>query len=426
MTAQIIDLQKRGLKRFSRSSALLAILAWTQFSSAFAEFNTGPAPEFPNLKPTDISYGLEFKLPYLEKAYLSATPQDLNDGIPTGQLGVDGGDIDSIRKIAEAYAIEPPDEKADNLDSLLICYKGKLLFEAYYRRGRVNYPHYQMSITKSYTALAIGRAIQLGHLKMEDLDKPAIHFLKDLDTTKFPQGTDTITLTDAMKMNSGIVVADNSNIESLAKTQIAADPNGNQTSVKEKVKGQKEIQVYLESSAPIPPHPRKYKYQESDPAIIMQVLNAVTPHGSKDFIQNELFKPLGITNYQWDTATSGLPKSAAGASLLSRDMLKIGMLIMANGKWKGQQLIPEEFISRAMSPLIRGFGESYYGFYWWVDDFKVGDKTYHCLEGRGAGGQFILMFPEIDLLVVITSHDKGMGNILKTLPSKIIPAFIKN
>ena len=411
------------MKIYSRTFPISAVLSVILLSPAFAELSTGPAPEFPNLKPSDVSYGQEFKLPDLEKAYMTITPQNLNDGIATGQLGVDGGAVDPIVKIAEDYAAEPTDDKSNNVDSLLICYKGKLIFESYFRRGRVNYPHYQMSITKSYTALAIGRAIQLGYLNMEDLDKPAIHFLKDLDTTKFPQGTDTITLTDAMKMNSGIVVADNSNIESLAKTQIAADPNASQINIKDKLKGQKEIQVYLESSAPIPPHPRKYKYQESDPAITMQVLNAVVPQGSKDFIQNELFKPLGITNYQWDTATSGVPKSAAGAGVLSRDMLKIGMLIMNHGKWQGQQLIPEAFITRAMSPLIRGFGESYYGFFWWVDDFKVGGKTYHCLEGRGAGGQYILMFPEIDLLVVVTSHTKGMGQVLKDLPAKVIPIF---
>jgi len=42
---------------------------------------------------------------------------------------------------------------------------------------------------------------------------------------------------------------------------------------------------------------------------------------------------------------------------------------------------------------------------------------------RGAGGQFIFMFPELDLVTVITSHDKGMGDMLKTLPQQIIPAF---
>jgi hypothetical protein len=54
----------------------------------------------------------------------------------------------------------------------------------------------------------------------------------------------------------------------------------------------------------------------------------------------------------------------------------------------------------------------------------VGGKTYHGFQPRGAGGQFIFMFPELDLIAVITSHNKGMGDTLKTLPERIIPAFV--
>jgi CubicO group peptidase (beta-lactamase class C family) len=94
------------------------------------------------------------------------------------------------------------------VDSLLISYYGKLVFESYYRRGRANFPHYQMSIAKLYTALAIGRAMQMGLLKMEDLDKPVIGFLKELNTTKLVAGADSITLSQAMQMSSGIRLAD--------------------------------------------------------------------------------------------------------------------------------------------------------------------------------------------------------------------------
>ena len=59
-----------------------------------------------------------------------------------------------------------------------------------------------------------------------------------------------------------------------------------------------------------------------------------------------------------------------------------------------------------------------------MEDVKVGEKTYHCIEGRGAGGQFIFMFPELDLIAVATSHDKGMGNLLAILPQALIPAFV--
>ena len=377
-----------------------------------AEPNNGLAPEVTSLNTKDNLYVLEFKLPDLEKPYISAAPEDKKDGILVGKLGVDGGNRIMIEKYADELSSLTKDEKTGNVDSLLLSYKGRLIFESYYRRGRANFPHYQMSITKSYTALALGRAMQLGLLKLEDVDKPAIGFLKNLDTTKLAPGAEAITLTQAMEMGSGIRLSDEKAKELLKNPA--------------QVKGQGEIQDYLQNCAPIPKAPRQFKYQESDPAIAMQVLDAVTPDGAEQFIRNELLKPMGITQYHWETAVSGLPKSAAGSSLLSRDMLKFGMLILNKGKWRGQQLVPEAYITRATSPNVHSYGTAYYGFFWWVEDYKIGQKTWHCIEGRGAGGQFIFMFPELDLIAVVTSHDKGMGNMLATLPNRIIPAFTSN
>jgi len=394
-------------------------LLFISLSPVIAEISNGTAPEVATLNAKDASYALEAKLPDLFLPYISPAPEDKKDAIPTGKLGIDGGDTNVIIKFADELAAPPTVENAGtpketssgNIDSLLISYKGKLIYESYYRRGRANFPHYQMSITKSYTALALGRAMQLGYLKMEDLDKPVISFLKQLDTSKLVPGSEAITLAQAMEMGSGIRL-DKDKAEELRKNPA-------------QLKGQGEIQAYLQNSQPIPPAPREFKYQESDPDIAMQVLNAITPEGSKDFIQNQLFKPLGITNYQWETSVSDLPKSAAGSSLTSRDMLKIGMIIMNKGKWQDQQLIPEAYIAKATSPNVHSYGPCYYGFFWWVEDINVGEKTYHTVEGRGAGGQFIYMFPELDLIVVATSHDKGMGNMMAILPQRIVPAFVK-
>ncbi len=291
-----------------------------------------------------------------------------------------------------------------------------------------------MSITKSYTALAVGRAIQLGLLKMEDLDKPVISFFKKLDTTKLAPGSESITLTQSMQMTSGIKLDESKATEIIGAEKVKS---AIKTSVKKQVefnavagvlqkknpdqfKGQGEIQTYLQYSAPIPHAPRDFDYKEADPATAMQVVDAVSPSGAKDFILKELFTPLNITQYQWENSVSGLPKSAAGSAILSRDMVKFGQLIINKGKWNGQQLIPETYIAKATTP---GPVNAHYGFFWWVDDSKVGDKIYHSIQGRGAGGQFIFIFPELDLVTVVTSHDKSMGNMMQTLPQRVIPAF---
>ena len=106
----------------------------------------GLAPEVTDLNAEDVSYQLEHRLSYLEKPYISVRPEDKNDGIPVGELGTDGGNRDLVLRFAQELANASDDPKTGKTDSLLISYKGKLIFESYFRRGRINYPHYQMSI----------------------------------------------------------------------------------------------------------------------------------------------------------------------------------------------------------------------------------------------------------------------------------------
>lgn len=383
---------------------LLLTTGW--LGSVVAQEPTGLAPEITDLNAKDVSYAREHKIPYLKKPFISVAPQDMKDGIAVGKLGVDGGNREMVLK----FAAEIADGKHGNIDSMLLYYKGKLLFESYYRRGRANYPHYQMSITKSYTAMALGRAIQLGYLTMADLDKPVVHFLKEIDQRKLVRGATSIKLSEAMNMRSGIRI-------DAAKAKQLMKQRG-------RLKGQGQIQAYLQYSAPITEKTKEFKYQGSDPSITMQVLETVVPGAAKDFIRDEVMSKLGITNYAWQNDISGLPKAAAGSCFRSRDMLKWGMLVMNNGKWNGLQLIPGEFVKKATGRIHTDKSGTSYGYFWWRADMKVGDKNYDCKSGRGAGGQFILMLSQLDLIVVITSHQKGMGDTLKIIPRDILPAFI--
>ncbi|MDG1071136.1 MAG: serine hydrolase, partial [Akkermansiaceae bacterium] len=150
---------------------------------------------------------------------------------------------------------------------------------------------------------------------------------------------------------------------------------------------------------------------------------ASVPGTARDFINTEVLGKLGITQYGWQDDLSGLPKSAAGSSMRSRDMLKWGLLTMNRGKWHGKQLIPVEYVDRATSKIHTNARGTSYGFFWWQHDVEVGNKTYVCHSGRGAGGQFILIFPALDFIAVVTAHNKGMGSTLKNLPETLVPLF---
>jgi CubicO group peptidase (beta-lactamase class C family) len=384
---------------------LLAVAVLGGPLAAQSQQADGLAPEITDLNAEDVSYALEKNIPDLERAYISSSPDDRGDGIPVGVLGVDGGDQEAIVEFAQEIAAGQHGE----IDSLLIVHEGKLLFESYYRRGRANYPHYQMSITKSYTAMAIGRAIALGHLTMADLEKPVVMFLKELDRSKLVPGATSITLSQAMNMRSGIRI-DTDTAKELMKTPRA-------------LKGQGQIQAYLEHSAPISEETQTFKYQASDPSTTMQVLEAVVPGSAREFIDEELLAKMGITNFAWQDDVSGLPKSAAGSSMRSRDMLKWGMLVTSGGKWNGEQLIPAAFVEQATGRLHTNRQGTSYGYFWWRHGVEVGGRKFDCKSGRGAGGQFILMLPELNVIIVITAHNRGMGAALATAPKRILPAF---
>ena len=167
----------------------------------------------------------------------------------------------------------------------------------------------------------------------------------------------------------------------------------------------------------------------------MQVLDAVVPGSAADFIKKELLDKMGITNYKWLTAPSGLPEAGWRTSITSRDMVKWGMLVMNKGKWNGEQLIPEVYIDQAISRIVLtgdddvfGGGVAVsnqgYGYYWWSADLQVGDTTYFSTSAQGGGGQYIILIEELDLMLVVTAHDND-NRTLQLTAEHILPAFVQ-
>lgn len=355
-------------------------------------------------------------IPLLGKAWLDTDPKDKNDGITVGQLGVDGGRKGKIMDLAK----DIEDKQYKELDSLLIAHKGKLVFESYFARGRIDLSHPQSSTTKAYTTLALGRAIQLGYLTLADLDKPIVGFLEGLDPSKFVEGADKITLHDVMNMNSGLRISD----ENFTKYRENRDV----------YKGIRQVQAYLEDSAIIDNDLEQFDYVGANPIMVMQVLDTLVPGSAEDFIRTELFGKLGITNYSWRKDASGLPTGDSGSSLTSRDMLKIGNMVSNKGRWAGEQLLPEKFVERlgrTLLPLTKEQTEGFYAgdnlskpgyaYFWWPLDMTVGDKTYSATSAQGAGGVSIVVVKELDLVVVVTGHSREA--FLQMVAEKILPAF---
>lgn len=357
--------------------------------------------------------GLSWRdIPVLDQAFIDTAPAERNDGLVVGTLGADGGDEAMVVQLAT----EIGDGRYGNYDSFLITHKGKLVFESYYRRGRINLPHSQASATKGHTALILGRALQLGYLSMDDLDKPLIGFLDDLDETKLVAGAEKITLHKALTMHGGLSVSDET------WEELQQNPDA--------IKGQLFIQALLEQSGPITDEAQTYLYGNFNPMLVMAVIDAVVPGTAQDFIKDEVLGKLGITDYRWRDHISGLPVAGSRASIMSRDMLKLGLLVLNEGKWNGEQLIPAAYLEKATSGLVKPTqdwmpDEYRYGYFWYRAPLSVGGDTYDASFAWGGGGQRVIVVDDLELTMVITGHDREDDTIMAQIIEKVLPGFVE-
>ena len=349
-------------------------------------------------------------LPHLKEAYVSTSPQKRKDRIKVGKLKLKKSDQKAIQKVSE----EIFKGTYGNYDALLISHKNKLVFESYYKKGRVNLLHGQASAVKGYTSLLLGRAIQLGYLTMEDLEKPLVHFLKDLNPDKFAKGANKITLHKALTMHGGLSI-DREQWKVIEKDSA-------------RLKGQGLIQTLLEHSAPITSETQKYVYGNFNPMMVMTVIDAVVPGTVEEFIKKEFLDKLDITEYSWSTHASGLPQAGWRVSFLIRDMLKFGHLVENKGKLHGKQFISAAYLEKAtqglVTPAIDWMPKNYgYGYFWYYTPVIAGGKTYDATLAWGGGGQRVMVVEDLDLTIVISGHDREDDKIMKPIFETVIPAF---
>jgi len=352
------------------------------------------------LKPEQQSYQEQKKLPNLKEAYFTTSPKDLGDGLQVGRL-----DLPGTEKAVRALVGDDKAGKYSNLDSILLWKDGKLLFEMYNRRGRVDGPHYAMSITKTLTSITLARAIQVGLLNIEDLDKPVIGFMPGIDQSKIQPGVKTITLREALYMKSGLRFPDKNSTFSLGQ----------------KYKRQQFFQQLFEKTAPITAASKQYKYTGTDPSLIMMIIDIKTGGKVQQFIAKEIAAKFGAI-YCWDNQGCGIPKCGAGSNFTSRSLLKIGTSVIQGGKYNGKQLLSSDYIKEVMNPKK---GEGYF-YYFHNRKKRAAGKEVYFISGIGAGGQYMATFPKLNIVAVATAHNKKqIGLPLNAILEHLIPLFLK-
>src|SRR5689334_4794377 len=139
------------------------------------------------------------------------------------------------------------------------------------------------------------------------------------------------------------------------------------------------------------------------------------------YLRPRLFDPLGIGHVGWHTFPPGREQGFSGLHARTEDIAKLGLLYLQRGQWEGAQLIPAEWAAEATSKQVANPAEPNpdwrqgYGFQFWM--------SRHGYRGDGAFGQFCVILPEQDTVVVTTAYTLDMQAVLDAVWTRLLPGL---
>ena len=300
-------------------------------------------------------------------------------------------------------------DHGEEIHSVLVLQHGKVLEEKFFAPDTA---HFMMSVSKTFTSAAVGFAINEGLLHLDDR-------IVDLFPEQVPQmASDTLkrmTVRHLLTMNSGH----------------AKDPTN-------AIWGKNEgdwIRTFLEW--PIPYEPGTcYCYNSLGTYMLSAAVQKVSGQKVVDYLDTRLWQPLGIAKPFWQESPAGINCGGWGLYLRAEDMARMGLCLLQGGKFAGRQVIPAEWV-REMSAYqvpsapsgktsIRieelGVDKS-------TDDWLqgYGYQMWRCRHGAfradGASGQFIIVLPEQDAVIVTTAQCRNMREELNLIWDYLLPAL---
>ncbi|OJJ22213.1 hypothetical protein BKI52_09245 [marine bacterium AO1-C] len=327
--------------------------------------------------------------------------------------------------------------KYPKTNALLISKKGKVVFEKYFNDYHEDSLQDVRSTTKSITALLTGIAIDKGFIK--SVHSPMLDYLHQYNKNtlqNWDQTKDSITIEHLLTMQTGI------GCEQFFGNMGLPD-------CEEKMFDQNDWVKYgLDQKMAFKPG-TKWLYTGTAPMIMGAVVSEASNKSIDAFASDYLFKPIGISHhYKWTkNRKTGRVFTAGNLRITPRNLLKIGHLVINGGRHQGKRVISEQMINSITSQKVtlpnnysffktagntwKGQKPAKYGYYWYTEEVKMHNKTLTLKFTFGNGGNYIVLVPELDNLVIIFTGSNYGKPILNKQPfdmmyQYIIPHFLKS
>jgi len=297
-------------------------------------------------------------------------------------------------------------EKSKNeLHSFMILRHGKVIAEGWWNPYKPTLRHTLYSASKTFTSTAVGFAISENKLKLSD--KVISFFPRELPDS-VSSNLAALTIRDMLIMSDGM------------------DPEPSSLVRKSK----NWVRAFL--ATPILNKPGTvFLYNSMGTFMLSAIIQKVTGQKVIDYLKPRLFDPLGIAGMDWEENLMGTNTGGWGLRVKTEDMAKLGQLYLQKGLWNGNQIMPSSWIEEATTAKIiqhpdliqskkdSSDWEQGYGYQIWR-------SRHHSYRADGAFGQYILVWPDLDVVIAIQEETPNMQDELNIVWNDLLPAFKKD
>jgi CubicO group peptidase (beta-lactamase class C family) len=296
-------------------------------------------------------------------------------------------------------------KSANEFHSFMMVRHGQVIAEGWWAPYRPEANHMLYSLSKSFTSTAVGFAVTEGRLKVDDF---VVSF--------FPE--------DAPENVSGNLAA--LQVKHLLTMSVERAADTTHTIWKD----ENWVKSFLAEPIENPPG-SVFLYNSSASYMLSAIVQKVSGQKAIDYLQPRLFGPLQISGMTWETCPRGINTGGWGLAVTTEALAKFGQFYLQKGSWHGEQMLPAAWVEEATSFKIQqpaGKGENLeeqkktspwhqgYCYQFWR-------CRHNAYRGDGAFGQFTIVMPDQDAVVVITSESPAMKDDMDMVWDYLLPAI---
>jgi CubicO group peptidase (beta-lactamase class C family) len=290
--------------------------------------------------------------------------------------------------------------------SVIAYQHGEKMYERYFGGTDAETLHDVRSVTKSLAALATGIALADG--KLPSIEAPAFAYLADLRPFKHDEPAKAaITIGDLLMMSSALDCDDD----------VPASP-GNEENMYEKTAWARwAVDLPLRAGYTRERAKESFAYCTAGVFLLGQILQRAVGQPIDRYIETRLFAPLGIDRVIWNRSPSGEVATSGQLRIRTRDLAKLGLLVLHGGRHAASSLVPAEWIDRMLTIQLRPNrtsdprGELGYGYLMWQREYATPCGKVSGWYMSGNGGNRVVVLRDLDAVAVVTTvnfNTRGM------------------